>query len=425
MYNGIGLQTPRGSGTNGYIQGNKFFVKPKINKVAENTRGYEADQGTAGITRKPNKEILEHDRKRQIQLKLVILEDKLSDQGYTDAEIAEKLDEARKKLEAEAAAEESDGPMPVSMADKKVSDTQTHQIAARKEKQMETLRAALGITSSEVSEMDVEGNDDAPRIGRKGDSDEDDNYPLKREHAFLDRDFTRKKQMIQGKKVENEDKKGVKDSRQSKKGDSQKRKREDDSSDSDSSMEVKKSGRRKHHKGKRESDDEYDSDNDAKKTTKVLKKISNEHKRGKGRRSDDSDSLSDSGSDSDSSDDARKRKEKFKKAHRRHDSDDDDMLEEKKKSGHGKQKQIKRHDSDDDNSDIDSARGSYSSTDASDSYSDSGSGSESDSDSTDNRYKSSRKRETVSRKQGGHNEEAYESPRKSVKGYDVEEKNQI
>ncbi|KAJ7966076.1 Serine/arginine repetitive matrix protein 2, partial [Quillaja saponaria] len=52
MYNGIGLQTPRGSGTNGYIQSNKFFVKAKTGKVAETTRGYEADQGTAGVTKK-------------------------------------------------------------------------------------------------------------------------------------------------------------------------------------------------------------------------------------------------------------------------------------------------------------------------------------------------------------------------------------
>jgi len=108
MYNGIGLQTPRGSGTNGYIQSNKFFVKPKISKVAENTKGFESDQGTAGLTRKPNKEILEHDRKRQIELKLVILEDKLIDQGYTDAEIAEKLEEARQNLEAAAATDETD-----------------------------------------------------------------------------------------------------------------------------------------------------------------------------------------------------------------------------------------------------------------------------------------------------------------------------
>lgn len=119
MYNGIGLQTPRGSGTNGYIQSNKFFVKPKISKVAENTKGFEADQGTAGVSRKPNKEILEHDRKRQIQLKLTILEDKLIDQGYTDAEIAEKLVEARQNLEAATASEETDGPASVSASDKK------------------------------------------------------------------------------------------------------------------------------------------------------------------------------------------------------------------------------------------------------------------------------------------------------------------
>lgn len=108
MYNGIGLQTPRGSGTNGYIQSNKFFVRPKLSKIAENTKGFDEDQGTAGVTRKANKEILEHDRKRQIQLKLVILEDKLIDQGYTESEIAEKLEEARSNLEA-AIADETEG----------------------------------------------------------------------------------------------------------------------------------------------------------------------------------------------------------------------------------------------------------------------------------------------------------------------------
>ncbi|XP_058750327.1 pre-mRNA-splicing factor CWC21-like [Vicia villosa] len=101
MYNGTGLQSPRGSGTNGYIQSNKFFVKPRTSKVADNIKGFEVDQGKA------NKEILEHDRKRQIQLKLVILEDKLIDQGYTQSEIAEKLEEARINLKA--AADHNDG----------------------------------------------------------------------------------------------------------------------------------------------------------------------------------------------------------------------------------------------------------------------------------------------------------------------------
>ncbi|KAL6544218.1 hypothetical protein OROGR_010715 [Orobanche gracilis] len=144
MYNGIGLQTPRGSGTDGYIQSNKFFVKPRTNKVANESKGFESGQGTAGVTRKPNKEILEHGRKRQIQLKLLVLEDKLIDQGYTDAEIAEKLDEARKSLKAK---ENADGGNNAVISSERVSETQTHQIAALKERQMETLKAAFGIES--------------------------------------------------------------------------------------------------------------------------------------------------------------------------------------------------------------------------------------------------------------------------------------
>ncbi|GKV36611.1 hypothetical protein SLEP1_g44722 [Rubroshorea leprosula] len=60
MYNGIGLQTPWGCRTNGYIQSNKFFVKPKVNKISENTRGFEPNQGIVSLTKKHNKDILKH-----------------------------------------------------------------------------------------------------------------------------------------------------------------------------------------------------------------------------------------------------------------------------------------------------------------------------------------------------------------------------
>ena len=122
MYNGIGLETPRGSGTNGYIQTNKFFVKSKTGQVTHKIKGFQADQGTFGITTKPNMEILEHDCKRQIELKLVVLEDKLIEQGYTDSEIKEKVDEARKTLEAAAASEESGGPSSLVVFRNKVKD---------------------------------------------------------------------------------------------------------------------------------------------------------------------------------------------------------------------------------------------------------------------------------------------------------------
>ncbi|KAK4433287.1 Serine/arginine repetitive matrix protein 2 [Sesamum alatum] len=146
MYGGIGLQTPRGSGTNGFIQLSKFFVKPKAN-TNTNTysgKGFEWGQGTAGVTRQPNKQILEHDRKRKIQLKILVLEENLIDHGYTDAEIAEKLDEARKSLEAKDSEDLGNNALVFS---EKVSGTQTHQVSALKERRMETLKAALGIIS--------------------------------------------------------------------------------------------------------------------------------------------------------------------------------------------------------------------------------------------------------------------------------------
>ncbi len=104
MYNGIGLTTPRGSGTNGYIQTNKFFVKARPVRVE--VREYENGQGAGGVSRKANKEILEHDRKRQVELKLTELEDQLVEQGYPDEEVLERVEAFRKVLEAAATTED-------------------------------------------------------------------------------------------------------------------------------------------------------------------------------------------------------------------------------------------------------------------------------------------------------------------------------
>ena len=63
-------------------------------------QGFEEGQGARGVTKKSNQDILEHDRKRQIKLRLALLEDTLADQGYTDNEILDKVEEARKVMEA-------------------------------------------------------------------------------------------------------------------------------------------------------------------------------------------------------------------------------------------------------------------------------------------------------------------------------------
>ena len=80
MYNNIGLQTARGSGTNGYVQRNLSLVRMRKENV-----NYRTDEDLARLentnSRKPNKEILEHDRKRQIEVKCVELQDMMEDQG--------------------------------------------------------------------------------------------------------------------------------------------------------------------------------------------------------------------------------------------------------------------------------------------------------------------------------------------------------
>ncbi|KAL6842818.1 hypothetical protein ACP4OV_027662 [Aristida adscensionis] len=100
MYNGVGLQTPRGSGTSGHVQASRFVAKPRPSSSAAPRDRDAADGGV----RRPSKDLLEHGRKRQVELRLLVLRDALEEQGYTEAEILERLDEARKAAEAVSAA---------------------------------------------------------------------------------------------------------------------------------------------------------------------------------------------------------------------------------------------------------------------------------------------------------------------------------
>lgn len=77
MYNGVGIVTPRGTGTSGYVQTNKFNLRrAPVPKFGEG-----ADGPPQHADRKPNKEILEHNRRRQIEIKLVELSDELEEAG--------------------------------------------------------------------------------------------------------------------------------------------------------------------------------------------------------------------------------------------------------------------------------------------------------------------------------------------------------
>ena len=80
MYNNIGLQTARGSGTNGYVQRNLSLLRSRKEKVDYHTKE-DLDKIEQMNTKKPNQEILEHERKRQIELKCMELQDVMEEQG--------------------------------------------------------------------------------------------------------------------------------------------------------------------------------------------------------------------------------------------------------------------------------------------------------------------------------------------------------
>ena len=80
MYNGIGLETARGSGTNAYVQRNLAFIKNKKTRI-----DYKDEDELAKLdrefNRQPDQGILEHERKRQIELKCLEMEDLMEKQG--------------------------------------------------------------------------------------------------------------------------------------------------------------------------------------------------------------------------------------------------------------------------------------------------------------------------------------------------------
>ena len=78
MSSNVGLTTPRGSGTSGYVQRNLAHLKPR-----DQGKPYSTDlDSLKHRQRQPDKDILEHDRKREIEVKVFELRDLLEDEGY-------------------------------------------------------------------------------------------------------------------------------------------------------------------------------------------------------------------------------------------------------------------------------------------------------------------------------------------------------
>lgn len=149
MYNGIGLQTARGSATSGYVTKNRGYVPPRrVRQETALVSGHGGPQDTfkAAVLAKANQEILEHKRKRQIEAQVYEMEERMRDQGYSESEIKDKATALRERLKgnnlALVAANKTGG--------EGSEMTDTHEVAARKAEEIERLRNAFGIAQDHV-----------------------------------------------------------------------------------------------------------------------------------------------------------------------------------------------------------------------------------------------------------------------------------
>ncbi|KAF3490624.1 pre-mRNA-splicing factor cwc21 [Arthroderma uncinatum] len=88
MSSNVGLTTPRGSGTSGYVQRNLSLLKPRDPSYGAPTASYgENGHSDAGFKqRQPDKQILEHDRRRAIEVQIIEERDRLEEENEKIAE---------------------------------------------------------------------------------------------------------------------------------------------------------------------------------------------------------------------------------------------------------------------------------------------------------------------------------------------------
>ncbi|KAK5730227.1 RNA-splicing factor [Elasticomyces elasticus] len=168
MSSNVGLTTPRGSGTSGYVQRNLSHLKPRDTYAPYNK---DFDSIKHHQQRQPDKDILEHERKRVVEVKVFEMRDRLEDEGVEEDEIDDQCDALRKKLESQ----QSTGPNT-----RNLKSHQVHELARAKIEESERLRKALGIREDyeegghwrereeRKTEREQEGGKGEPRDGAGG-----------------------------------------------------------------------------------------------------------------------------------------------------------------------------------------------------------------------------------------------------------------
>ena len=144
MYNGIGLASVRGSGTNGYVTKNMAHVS-RQRQADRKSQDHFREPPKLKAPAKANSEILDHNRKREVEVKCLALQEQLEEQGLAAEEVEEKVSALRTKLLLKLPA-----PGESSSSDVGGRTGETHADAERKAAEAAALKGALGISESYV-----------------------------------------------------------------------------------------------------------------------------------------------------------------------------------------------------------------------------------------------------------------------------------
>lgn len=139
MYNGIGLETARGSGTNGYVQRNLSFLRKHKDRVDYKSEE-ELKKLDEQLIKQPNKEILDHERKRKVELKCMEMQVLMEEQGYSAEDIEKKVTMFREMLVNKEGVSE---PVVEKDASGRPIAKESHQIAQLPPRRMPVLKRRL------------------------------------------------------------------------------------------------------------------------------------------------------------------------------------------------------------------------------------------------------------------------------------------
>ena len=88
MYNGVGVSTPRGTGTSGYVEASLALARTTKNKPQEHEKRFA----------KKSEILIEHEKRRKIEVKCLELRNKLKSSGKSDEDILKEVNEFRESL---------------------------------------------------------------------------------------------------------------------------------------------------------------------------------------------------------------------------------------------------------------------------------------------------------------------------------------